>query len=454
MKNIKKIVLNSAAITIAALVVSGCSAIQEGLASQVEVPTLEKQANRVAVGMAIVKENNILENKLAFSSDAKWPILVTQDRDDNETKILNMALMNDPYYSTVHYTKAIQRQMLGSGQLMNSLGSYGNVIGSLADQTVSPLEYLAFHKLNILFANPALKKPEQYATQEEFIKAKTKYWPDIFKYNTDISKILEFEKGKIIEIEAATGDVYPNIHKAVLALAPVNLSKDLESGQLDYLDSIEKVAKLEGKLGEIKNQLDSGKDSSGEIMLSEEQKATLNEELAVLEEQLKEANSISDEKEAVYFELLSQMSVALESEINIDDENYVKLARNINLIATELQDSATQAYTLFGIATTQLLGNNALANFPKELESLAVAKASIPLNLQDKYNERMQRLVINALVILPNMGMGIYYAHKQSIIGEKYENITNMILEAYNLKKEQEKQAKEDMAKVEADASK
>ena len=167
----------------------------------------------------------------------------------------------------------------------------------------------------------------------------------------------------------------------------------------------------------------------------------LKEQKAALEERQKELESIANEKEAIYFELLDQAAVALRSDIDLDDEAYVKLAQNINLVAQEIDESATEAYTTFGIAAAQLTANNAIVNFPKELQTLAIAKMYIPLNLQDKYNERIARLVKNVLLIFPNMMMGTYYAHKQAALAQKYKEFTDVIVEAYNTKVEQEAQA-------------
>lgn len=438
MNRLKKFCLNVAIVTIASFSMSGCSALQETMASQMEVPTLEKQANRVATGMAIVKENNIIENKLPISADAKWPKLITADLTDEQKKAIDEALMRDPYFATVHFTDHIQRKMLGSGALLDSLGDSGQVFGHLANQVVSPLDYIAFHKIDIFYANPALKSLEKYPSKAMYIKEKTKYWPDVYKFNTNLSSILEFEGGKLREIDSPTGDVYDNLHKAVIALAPVNLQKDIELAQNEYQEATQNAAMLEGEKGALENMLQTGKESDGKQKLSEKKKSRMSKELVVKEDELNVAKADADEKEKIYFELLNQMAIALESDVNVDDEKYVKLATNINIVANELQQSSNEAYTAFGLALAQITANGALTNFVKEIESLAIGKAFVPLNLQAKYNMRLIRVVKNALAILPNIGMGTYYAYKQASVGGKYEEITEKILDVYNIKKEQE----------------
>ena len=55
-------------------------------------------------------------------------------------------------------------------------------------------------------------------------------------------------------------------------------------------------------------------------------------------------------------------------------------------------------------------------------------------------------------MLLPNAAMGVYYAHKQSVLAEKYEDVTNVIVEAADIKKEQEEEAAKAKAEAEAEA--
>jgi hypothetical protein len=82
MNRVKSLISNVLAIGFIAFSMSGCSTMMEGIQSQMEVPTLEKQANRVAIGMTIVRENNIMAFKMPISADAKWPGMVAAEIDD------------------------------------------------------------------------------------------------------------------------------------------------------------------------------------------------------------------------------------------------------------------------------------------------------------------------------------------------------------------------------------
>ena len=395
-------------------VVSGCSAVQETFSSQMEVPTLENQANRVAVGMTIVRENNIMAQKMPISADALWPEMVAQEMDDSTRGLINQAVKNDPYFATAHYTKHIQRKMLGSSQNLNALGKYANLTATILDQSVSPLTYRALQKITIFYG-----KDE-------------KNWPDIFNYNGSFSNFLEFENGNLQDIESPTGDIYATIGEAVISLTPTNLQKDLKVIRIEMLDSFDEVVSCKSQIGELETELKNGS----------HKKFELERELALLRRKSQEVESLANEKEAIYYELLDGAIIAIESEIDLNDKNYFKLAKNINLVSQEIYIGATEAYTSFGVALGNIASNDIIENFPTELESLALGKAFVPMRLQSKYNQRVLRVAKNAMYLLPNIFMGSYYASKQLSLARKYENITELILLAYETKEIQEEEFK------------
>ena len=441
MKIARKVVAASV-LAAGAFIATGCSSLQEVAASQMEVPTVEKQANRVAIGVTIVRENNIMAKKFPLSADSKWAEEVHAPLTDEVKQEIKKELLDDPYFATVHYTEPIQRKNLGSGALMNSLGSYGQLAATLLNQTVSPLTYKALYKIEIFYG-----------------KDKSN-WPNIFDFTVSLSNFEEFPGGKlIVPQEAVTSELYPTLGDAMMALIPVNLQKDVENARADMLDAGEKVLKIKRDIATIETSLkrDEAQKSAKKQKvnlkgikglpedyrpLSDQEIEDLKEQEDILKEQLEAAESVMDEKQQIYFELLDQAAEALKSDINLDDEAYVNLAKNINLVSDEIDEGATEAYTTFGIASGQLLGNQAIVHFGKELETLALAKAAVPLNLQDKYDQRILRLTKNVLMIIPNMMMGTYYAHKQAQIAQKYKEFTDIIVEAYNAKKEQEEAAK------------
>ncbi|MDD5158200.1 hypothetical protein [Sulfurimonas sp.] len=438
MKNVKSLVFSGFVAVTATFVMSGCSALQETFASQMEVPTVEVQSNRAAIGMTIVRENNVMAFKMPISSGAKWPAAISAEMTPEQKKKLEKILEDNPYFATVHYTKLIQRKMLGSGALVKMAGDLGNVAASALDQTISPLTYRAANKLSVLYGDDK------------------KNWPDLLSFDGSLKNFLDFKDGYKLKTDSLKGDVYKTIGEAVSSLAPVNMQKNLISSNSELLDAYSKVASVKSQKGELETKLqtDSAKaqdkvKNPSYVPFTEAQKEGINKEMAVIDQQIKEAESFADEKEKIYFSLLDQAVIALESDINVDDMNYVNLARNVNIVSNEIKDSAIDAYAAFGLATTNILANNSILNFPKELASLAVAKANVPLNMQDKYNDRVAKLVQNAIHLLPNILIGTYYANKQSTLAGKYESFTKIIITAYDKKKEQEKAADKDAKALE-----
>ncbi len=419
------------AIAVAGVAMSGCASLQEGFASQMEVPTLEKQANRVATGMTIVRENNIMAFKMPISADAQWPTMISAELNATQKQDIANILQTGPYFATVHYTEDIQRKLLGSSATLSALGQYGNLVGSLLNQPISPLTFRAIQKL------------------EAFYGKDKKNWPNVFNFDSSLNNFLDFKDGQMKEVEALSGDVYQNLGSAMIALTPINMQKDLTVARTEMLQAYEDVAAIKAEKGEKETTLktDVAKTKSKEdkdyTPLTNQEKLAIKNDLKVIEERSDQAESIADEKELIYFALLDEAVVALQSDINIDDINYVNLAKNVNIVSKEIQSGATEAYTSFGLALTNIAANNIILKFPTELESLARAKSYVPSNLQAKYNERIARLVKNAVYLLPNIFIGTYYAHKQSGLAEKYQAVTDIIVLAYQVKIDQENAAKE-----------
>lgn len=433
-----------ATLMVFALYLSGCSMLQETMASQTELPSVENQIHRAALGMALVRENNIMAQKMPLSADAKWPSLITSEISSAQKDFIQEALRYDPYYATAHYSKYIQRSMLGSSLLMNQLGDYGDLVAIIADQSISPLAYEAIHKLDILFANPKLKEKKSYPTDKYYLQERMKNWPDVFDFSDSYADFLDFNGGVLREVEAGSSDLYTSLTDALLSLAPLSMQKDLRFAHQELQATSKNLALLKAKKGEAEAKLvldkakRNAKQSTPYKALSSREKIQIQQEIPVLNEQIKELESLEESKEEIYYELLDQMVLALESDMNVHDHAYVRLAQNISLVAEEIQEGSLHAYTAFTLAITNLVANKALENLPREILSLGIAKANVPMHLQSIYNKRLLRITKNALYALPNALMGVYYATQQISMARKYKAVSEKIVEVYEIKKAQE----------------
>jgi hypothetical protein len=400
---------------------SGCSAIKETLASQVEVPTLEKQVNRVAIGMDIVRINNVMANKIKISGDTTWPKEIATDLNSTQQKLLTEILKKDPYYATIHYSEPIQRKVLGGSALANQLNGaigfdVGAIAGAVADP-ISPLAYRAAQKAQVLYGDDSRK------------------WPDLFSFEGGLKNFLEFKSGQLKMVEAGKSDSYDTLSAALIALTPTNFQKDLALAKADLNKAQDAAAQLEGEKSSLE----------GELKKNPANAANLNAQIDALKPKIKQADTTADEKEKIYFTMLDSAVTAMKADIKLSDAQ-VSLARNVNTASKEIETGATEAYGAFGVAITNIAAQPILQHLPQELNSLTMVQNKYP-QFADQIKTRIERLTKNAIYFLPNMGMGTYYAHKQSSLASKYEDITAIIVDAADAKEKAEKKAAEEAAK-------
>jgi hypothetical protein len=405
---IRNIILNILTFLVV-LSFTACSMTQELIQSQIETPTLEAQANRVAIGMGIIRENNIIMN-MKLSSDAKWPLEMSQDISPEQEKLINEGLSEDPYFATHQYSDMIQMQMLGG---------YGNV-------HISALTYRAFQKILILYGEDR------------------RNWPSFFTFSPDLSNFNTFQDGNLKEITAISGDEYENTDEAIISLMPVGYRKNLLKSLKESRQEADKVVELEGEKGELETILkaDVAKQSKEYeepyTPLSMREKQQIETQISVLETKIDHQQEIADEKEEIYYTILDEAVEVLQSDINLDEE-HVKLARNIKLVSENISDGAGEATALFAIAIANISLKDVIQNIPKEIASLIAAKAIAPKSMQQKLNERIERLKNNAIYLIPTIGMGSYYAIKQKSMANKYALVADIIIEAADAKLEAQK---------------
>jgi hypothetical protein len=420
MKSLTISILHASALTALFVGMSGCSAIKETMASQAEVPTLEKQVNRVAIGMDIVRENNVMAEKMRISGDATWPKAVAADLNSTQEKTLAQILKKDPYIATVKFTEPFQRKMLGGSALANQLnGMAGFDVGALAgavSDPISPLTYRAVQKAQVLYGDDP------------------KNWPNLFSFDGNLKNFLDFKSGNLKLVEAGSTDLFETLSQALISLTPTNFQKDLTQAKDELDKAQEKVAILEGDKSALK----------GELTNKRAKKESINQQIDVIDEELKTASITADEKERIYFTLLDSAITALKADTKLTDDQ-VKLARNVNIVSKEINIGANEAYAAFGVAVLNVGAQPVLQNFPKELGSLTLALTTAQQRFPqyaDQIKTRIERLTKNAIYFLPNLGMGTYYAYKQSGLASKYEDISAVIVDAADAKAKADKAVK------------
>lgn len=402
-----KNVVNSVLVSILALIMSGCSTMKSGAESLAEVPSLENQANRIVVGMGLVRTNTVIAN-MPISADATWPDELNDDHvfEDNK-QIISDALENDPYVATHEYTDLYQKTKLSGFVFMKA-------------PRIGALTYSALNRAVILYG------PDK------------ENWPTFFDIETDLSTFHKFSDGKLKQVEATSSNVYPTITDALISLMPTNYQKDLQSSREEMVSSFMEVAALKSEKGKYETQIEMNDKATATEFLDGQAIIDLKQRILEIETSISEKELIADEKETIYTSLLDEATKVLESDIELDKEQ-VALAKNILLASSAIKKGALEAGGAFALSTTILATTKIVEDFPKELTTLAVARMYIPNTKTDLFDKRLTRLAKNALYAIPAIAIGTYYAIKQSFLAGRYESIAEIIVEADKLQQEEER---------------
>ena len=427
MKIAKKLV-HFTVVGILGLNFTGCSSMKEALQATFEVKTIEGQGQRAAVGMAIVRQNNIMLEDLEISGAAKWPEAIAADITPKEKAYINKIMSQDAFYATSHITFPYYKQKLG--------GALGGMFGNMG---VSSLTYRAYKNMMVLFGdNPVM-------------------WPNVLTSKWGFTDFLKFEKDenrKLVEVEAGEGNLFKNISDAVIALTPENFQKELTTMKEALADAIADVDSLNGQKGDLEAKIKENevelskaadKRKDGFVALTAAEIGKLNAEIDTFEPKIDAAEEKSDKAEEIYFTKLDAAVEALKSDMKLNDEQ-VKLAQKVTIATDNVQNGSGQAGTMFAIALTN--GILALPTLQTEIQLSAGLYGHIPLNLRPLYEKRQLRALRNTIFLFPNIALGTYYSIKQASLAGKYKDVSEVIVEAYNVKMEQEKAAAE--AKKEA----
>jgi len=410
MKMYKNVIYNLA-LACAMMVMGGCSVMKSGTEGFAEVPSLENQANRIVVGMSMVRTNTIIAN-MPISADALWPDALNDEAVFEANKeIIVKALQDDAYVATHEYTDLYQKSQLGG-------------IIFLPAPKVSNLTYTALNRAVILYG------PDE------------KNWPTFFDIETDLSTFHTFKDGELKQVESIHSNVYASINEALISLMPTNYQKELQEARVEMVDTFFEVAEMKAEKARYETEIKTNSsspsvDENGVIaeVLSGEEIFELRQKVLSLDTNIEQKQLEADEKESIYITLLEAATQALESDIELDKEQ-VALAENILLASSAIKQGALEAGAAFALSATMLSTTKILEDFPKEMTTLAFARIYIPREKADLFDERLKRLAKNALYALPAIAIGSYYAIKQAYLAEQYEDIAEIIVEASELEED------------------
>jgi len=416
--SIKLSIVASLALTPSAVFAASASGVIDGSSEStsalIEGPNVEQQINRINVGIALVRLNTVILNEMPISGDSKWADELTQPMTTNMyTKVRQSnAIKNDPYFSTALLTNVILRRA--------ALG-------------LSPLNARLYVELNAIYKNDT----------NELMSGEHKNYsvPDIYELPSfdDMKTFTNFGtenngmKVEKIEVEAAQYEKFANVEDATISLAPKKYQKSLLEIKEQYKKAKEDVALSEGIIASTEEWM---KDDANANSPQRDKKAEL---LSLEEQKLTTLEDILNEKDDAYSVLIEEAALAIES---FQSPEYLEAALPLALKLEKLLDTvdnnAIGAMSMFTAATAHLT-KNGVGTLDQEMKALLVAQVATNLvgNQKEFLVERLSRMGTGALMALPNIFIGSYYASKQILEAGKYQTIVNKVIEIAEAAKEQ-----------------
>jgi hypothetical protein len=366
----------------------------ESSSAYLENPSFEAQIARINVGINLVRLNTDIIERMPISADAQWVDKVSHvmTTDMYKETIHSDVIKNDPYYSTVLLTNVILRRPALS---------------------VSPLTARMFYEANTIYKNPTNGyKGYHIPNMSEFPSVKNLKSYVTFK---------EDPKVAIIDVEASKSKRYSDVVKATIALLPDGLQEDVNSAKKDYVEQKKVYEKALQATKDREAWLDDDKNAH------DPQYATKKEELKTLQADQDAKEAVMDKKEEAYYMLLDSGAEAIASNF---DESKVPLAKKLEKLLDTVDNNAIGAGSMFVSASVGML--KGYGELQKELKAIVAAQALTTLvgNQKEFLIERYKRMGIGALMAIPNIAIGTYYATSQSSEVGHYQGIVDSVLEA------------------------
>lgn len=395
LKNTSKVLLLAGTLALSPIALSAnfIEGSSESTSAMIEDPTFEGQLVRINVGINLVRINTDIIQNMPVSADSEWVDKVIEPV--NYTTVNNMdAVKNDAYYSTVGITNYL--------------------MGKSIAVRLSPLAARLYWQAATIYKNPTNGYPE-YSIPD------MNMFPDVTdtKTYTSFKAAEEGEKIALIDVEAASGNLYKNVEEAVISLLPEDMIENVIMAKNEYREAIRVVGEQKSNIAEIEAWLD---DDANE---DSKDRAVKEEELAALEAELTEKEAAETAQEEKYFALLATGAEAVEANY---DPAKIPLAKKLDALLDAVDGNAFGAISMFTSATAGL--TRGMGVIDKELKAISDAQflSSLVGNQKEFIGERYERMAVGTLLAIPNIGIGMYYAGSQSSSVGKYQDIVAAVL--------------------------
>ena len=368
----------------------------ESISAAIEQPNFEGQLVRINTAVNLVRLNTDILESMPVSLDAEWVDEVVAPLTEEQSKktMARKEVQEDAYYSTVGVTNAI----LGRTAI-----------------PISPLGIRLYTEAAVIYE----KIPDM----------------NVFPEITNPKTYITFKDVKLKKVKAVKGTLYKNVEEATISLLPDALQEEVIAAQKEFKQAKIDAGKAKADEKLIEAWLDDDKNqNSPEIAEYNEKLKVAQLNTAKMEEQFKA-------KEEAYFLLLEKGSEAIEASF---DASKIPLAKKLEKLLDTVDNNVIGAISLYASATAGLV--RGLGQAGEEIKAITKAQLVIPVGQKQKLDERYARMAKGALLAIPNIFIGSYYATTQSSLAGKYQQIVDKVIEgAKVLEKEAEaaKKAKE-----------
>ena len=362
----------------------------------IEAKSVERQLNRTALASAVIRTNASILYDMPLSENSEWVDRISEDLDDAWKRRTEAHMkQNDAFFATQQYTNGALAGLDDQGGLQHLIGT---LIG------VTPIDFVVQKRLETLYNKR----------------------PDIYAIPTTLKDYSSFPDVRLIKVKATSGNAYPNVERAVLALLPDGFQQDLLAARTENKQAERQVGRAKGKLGEVQSKMKSLKNQRS----SNPRWVKLNQSQQVLKQEISDLEAIAKEKQAIYFKLLDQGSEALQNDF---DDSKLALALKLRKALDSIYDGASAAGIIYTTALAKLYQSYDI--LPKELAAIAGGKVGSHIGNDPKLSRfidvRVDRLKNNAINLFPSLGIGAYQAVMQSVDAAKYAEVVETYLELY-----------------------
>lgn len=406
--------------------------LTESTSAGLEAPNFEHQLVRINTGINFVRLSHDIMMEMPISEDAEWvdKTVANMDMDMVKATLALDEVKNDAYFSTAPITNLILRRPVIS---------------------MSPAIIRLYYVASVMYKNKANSyildadgnqimdkdgKPKQNGNEKFHIPDFNEF-PDVTNLTT-YSKFKDDPKVSLVNVEAKNGNLYTNVESAIIALLPEDLGERAKTALEEKNVVLEEFKLSKANVALLEAWIDDDKHANDPDLENKRKGLALAQEKnTILEEKF-------NQKKDVYLAILDQGAIQIEANF---DANKIPLAKKIDKLLELVDDGAINAISLFTAASIGIY--RGLGEVDKEMKAILAAQALTTLvgNQKQFLIERYKRMLVGAVMAIPNVTVGTYYVIAGRGTISTYKDVVGAVIDGAEVQ-EQAAQDAQEAAKV------